>query len=144
MVYTNKLLVFTRLGTDEIADIVPLKEILTVYGIEESNIEVDPFSTFTDKGEDDADDAKCVLGINTVPDGYNSGRVYKIRVISKKHQQTIIKDLTGSSAREREKTEAKSKLKKMQDKIAVVIDSSLVQSFLAFLITVVRLCDGHC
>ena len=142
MVYTSQLLVFARPGNDELADIIPLKEIVAVTGTEEE-LEVDPLNPFTNnKNDEDADDADCTLEIKTLQDGYNSGRVFKLRVISKKAQRTIIEDLTRFSAHEREKTVAKSNFKKTQDKIAAVINSNMVQMFLASLITMVSL--GHC
>ena len=140
MVYTNEMLVFARLGNDELADIVPLKEILSVTGTTEKQLDIDPFNSFkgsfADKG---GDDAVCMLEINTSPDGYNSGRVFKIRVVSKMDQEAIIEDLTRFSTREREKTIIRSKYKKTQDRIAAVINSNMVQMFLAFLITMVRI-----
>ena len=143
MVYTNQILVFARLGDDELADIVPLKEILSVKVNDTGEEpEVDPFDSFTDKSPDDSDavNAECTLEINTLPDGYNSGRIFKIRLNSKKDQQAIVEDLARFSVREREKTEVKSKYKQTQDKIAIVLDSNMVQMFLAFLITMVRSC----
>ncbi len=141
MVYTNQLLVFTRLGNDDLVDIIPLKEIVAVRGIEEER-EVDPFSSFTEKtSNEDSGDAQCSLEVNTSSEGYNSGRVFMIRVDSKKAQQVIIDDLTRFSAHEREKIAMKSKYKKTQDKIAVIIDSTMVQKFSAFLITMVRFCE---
>lgn len=139
MVYTNQLLVFTRLGNDDLVDIVPLKEIAQIKGIEEDR-EVDPFNMLTEeRGDVIPDDGGCILEINTALDGYNSGRVFKIRVNSNKAKQDIINDLTRFSSIERAKLVVKSKYKKMQDKIAVIIDSNMVQMFLALLITMVRM-----
>ncbi len=139
MIFTDKILVFTRLGNDELADIVPLKEILSIHGLE-GELEVDPFKTsFIDEKIEDADEAECALEFNTIPDGYNSGRVYKIRVVSEKNRRAIIEGVSQFSAREREKAESKSKFKKSQDKVAAVINSNLAQRFLAVLITMVRL-----
>ncbi len=139
MIYTHRLLVFTRLGNDELADLVPLNEISVVNGTEMA-LEVDPFKSLIEENDDDADAAECAVEITTIPDGYNSGRVYKIRVISEKNRRAIIDDLNRFSAREREKAVSKSKFKKMQDKVAAVINSNLVQRFLAFLIVMVRFC----
>jgi hypothetical protein len=145
MVYTRQILVFSRPGNDELTEIIPLKEIVAVTGTEEE-LEVDPFNSFTKKrNEENEDEADCTLEIKTLQDGYNSGRVFKLRVISKKDQSAIIEGLTRFSAHEREKIEAKSKYKKTQDKIAAIINSSTIQMFLASLITVVRLwvCVKH-
>ncbi len=143
MVYTDRILVFTRPGSDELVDIVPLREILSATGTE-GEVEVDPFESFSDKQQDEVgDDSKepqCTLEIRTLPDGYNSGRVFKIRVLSKKSHRTVIEELTCLSEIEREIFEAKSKFKRMQDKIAGVIDSNPVQASLAFLIIMVRFC----
>jgi hypothetical protein len=143
MVYTDRILVLTRPGSDELVDIVPLREILTVNGTEEG-LEVDPFDSFPDKQQDevggDSGEAQCTLEIRTLPDGYNSGRVFKIRVLSKKSHRTVIEELTSLSEIERERFEAKSKYKRMQDKIAGVANSNPVQTSLAFLIIMVRFC----
>jgi hypothetical protein len=137
MIYTSQLLVFTRLGHDELADIIPLAEIVSVTGYEAER-EVDPFRSLIEEKVDNSDDPDCPIEIKTIPDGYNSGRVYRIRVISEKDRRAIIEDLTRFSAREQEKAISKSKFKKLQDKVAAVVNSNLVQRFLAFLIVMVR------
>jgi hypothetical protein len=140
MVYTNELLVFTRLGNDELADIVPLNEILTVHGLE-GELEVDPFkNSFIGEQNEDADAAEFALEIKTILDGYNSGRAYRIRVKSEKDRQSITERLSYLSARERERAVSKSRFKQMQDRVAAVINSNFVQRFLAFLIIAVCLC----
>jgi hypothetical protein len=140
MVYTDQILVFTRPGSDELADIAPLKEILNVTGTEKE-LEVDPFDSSPDKRPeevgDDTDVAQYTLEIRTLPDGYNSGRVFKIRVLSEKKKRTVIEDLTRLSTIEREKFEAKSKYKKSQEKFAGVVNSKIVQTLVTFLITMV-------
>jgi uncharacterized protein YfcZ (UPF0381/DUF406 family) len=136
MVYTSRMVAFSRQGNDELTDIIPIKEIITV-----KEIEVYLSNSFIDREDDAGADDACAFEINTLPDGYNSGRSYKMRAASKKSQGTIIEDLTRLSAREREKSEAKSKFKKSQDKVAAVVNSNFVQRFLALLIiTVLFLC----
>ena len=136
MVYTSQIVVFTRVGSEELTDIIPLNEILMV-----KELDADQFNSFieTKEDEEEADDA-CVLQIDTLPNGYNSGRVYKILLTSKKFARTIIADLKRLSDRERERSEAKSRFKKIQDNVAGIINSRLVQQFLAFLIITVRVC----
>jgi hypothetical protein len=143
MIYTSQLLVFARPGSDELVDIVPFNEILhiKISSIEKEH-EVDTFNYVVEKTKDgDGNATEFALEIGTVSDGYNSGRIFRIRVISQKDQQAILDDLTRLCAREQEKLQIKSKYKKMQDRIAFVIDSNMVQISLAFLITMVWLCS---
>ncbi len=126
-------------------DIVPLNEILHVkISSIENGHEVDTFNYIVEKMNDgDGNATEFALEIGTVSAGYNSGRIFRIRVISQKNQQAILDDLTRLCAREQEKLLIKSKYKKMQDRIAVVIDSNMVQISLAFLITMVWLCVDY-
>jgi hypothetical protein len=136
MVFTSQLLVFTRVGHDELVDIIPLKDILAVNGSETEELGTDPYKFFIDD-QDAADDFQPALEIMTMEDGYNSGRAYKIRVVSEKDRRAIIEDLSRFSAREREKAVAKSKFKKSQQKLAVLVNSNWVQRILAIFIVAV-------
>ncbi len=107
------------MGNDELVDIIPLKEILTVkFNGTEQEFEVDPFSSFTsDEGQDSNKGyVPCIIEISTLPDGYGSN--FQSTNNLKEYQRAILEDLTRFLAIEIEKTIAKSKLKRIQKKIA--------------------------
>ena len=145
--YTKKAIVITH--GDEILDVVPLHEVKRIRDM--SAVKADPeeaSSAADDEDEiDDADDYQAysnkkrlnIVQIETIPDGYNSGRMYELQPKNGQEMRLIVADLSRLSAIAIENAEAKSRLKKIQSKIAKVIDSDWSQRILAAMIFAVNL-----
>ena len=141
MVYTKSLLIFATPGNDDVADLVPLHEFARVKDLS-SEETLDTASDNSDRDGYDEDDIaprsskknSNAIQIETVPGGYNSGRIYVIQ--AKKRQQTrlIIEELSSISKRAQEEANSKSRLRKIQARVASVFNSDAVQRFLAFMI----------
>jgi sulfate adenylyltransferase subunit 1 (EFTu-like GTPase family) len=59
------------------------------------------------------------LRIKTVPNGFNSGRVYVLRACTEQQRADIIADLTRRADEERKRAEARSRFKMNQVNISV-------------------------
>ena len=70
MVYTNTVIVFTKVHTDDVIDVIPLEEITNIKVVDfqvDQLIENDP--------EVDGDINNKMMRLETRQDGYNSGHV---------------------------------------------------------------------
>jgi hypothetical protein len=128
MVYTKRLIAFARNGKQDVIDIIPLDEIISLKDMAVKNDQV--------TGNDDEEEgiSDVMVQLETRPDGYNSGRTYQIRSKSTKNVADILHDLCTLSKSAKERAAAKSKFRTMQGKVANIFNSDFVQRVLAFLI----------
>jgi hypothetical protein len=135
MVLTNKLLIFGRLNSSDVIDVVPLKEIVVVKDVTKGlNVDVD--MDFVDNQNRETS-TRVVLQIETIPEGYNSGRIYRIRFKTPRDFDATIILITRLAATARERAEAKTRFRKSQDSVNRIFSSNLLQRFLAILIAAV-------
>ena len=137
VIFTSKLLVFGTLHVDEVIDVVPLEEIATIKNVSRALYEDDG-----SRMNDSEVENKLILQVETVSDGFNSGRVYRLRMKTNKEMENILADLTRRSIFARERAEAKGNLQKAQRYAQHIIDSNLTQRILALLIFAVRICTS--
>jgi hypothetical protein len=145
MVYTRKMIVFSNLDDDAVLDLIPMHEIImirdmtVIFGADvDDDDSVSNDLQEEDEGENDeahgADSNKNVLQIETSPEGYNSGRPYQIQAATGQDFRALLEDFTKLSLAAREEAEAKSRFRKLQDKVGKVFNSDFTQRFLAILI----------
>ncbi len=143
MIFTSKYVMFARQKTDAVIDVIPLHEISYLgERTRAGTIEKENRNSSTDMNDDEeANDIDSIAGftklmfaINTVPDGYNSGRHYKIRATSSQNLRAIVRDLSFLCRAAADKAAAKSRLRKIQDKVSNLFNSSWTQRTLALVI----------
>jgi hypothetical protein len=141
IVFTKKIIVFANVNDDGVLDIVPLHE---VKNIRDTTLQ-DEIITDNDselKGSIDSDDhvtgKKYTFEIETIPEGYNSGRVYRIQAESARDFRTILDNLPKLANVAREEAEAKSRFNKSQQRVGKVFNSNIIQRALAILVFGVR------
>ncbi len=85
LVYTKTTLYFCRAHNDEVMDMVPLDEVAKILD-EDTTVDVQS-NLWTPNGGKDKESnvpatpgASNVMRIETIPEGYNSGRTYHIQV----------------------------------------------------------------
>ena len=149
IVYTKKIIAFSNLNDDAVLDVIPMHEVLMVRDMTIFNgIEKEDESEFNDLEEEEEEEEnneeasesnKNVFQIETSPEGYNSGRPYQIQASSGQNFRAILEDLTKLSVAAREEAEAKSKFRKIQDKVGKIFNSDVVQRILAIMIFAVSL-----
>ena len=139
---------FASLVGAEVIDVLPMEEIMFVK-IESDSQRRTPTLDLdrADAGSDDGDEAaptsvttcSTALVVQTQMDGYNSGRPYRIRAASAKDCTTIMNDVSRISSDARERSLARSRFGRIQERVRVIFTSSPAQKFVAFLIFAVRL-----
>lgn len=137
IVFTKKIIAFANVNDDGVLDIVPLHEVKHVRDTSLQNeIMAEDDSQFDGSSENDNDDTvkKNVFEIETIPEGYNSGRVYQIQAASAHDFRTLLNSLTNLSNTAREDAEAKSRFKKSQQRVGKVFNSNIIQRALAVLV----------
>lgn len=132
MVYTKHFVAFSHHGNQDVIDIIPLVEIISV---KEFTLEKDSVPALGSDPETDA--SETMLEVSTRSGGYNSGLVYQIRAKSRKTLSNMSSDLQRLTRAAMEKAEAKSKFKKLQEKVAHNFNSDFTQGILALLICAV-------
>ncbi len=143
IVFTKKIIAFSNASDDKVIDVIPLHEVASIRETSLNHeVIADDASELsgTHISHDDfaAVSIKNVLEIETNPEGYNSGRAYRIKAKSALDFRKIFDDLTQLSANAREGAQAKSKFKKSQERVGKVFNSNPFQRFLAILIFAVR------
>jgi hypothetical protein len=146
------LIQFARIidGKEEVVDAIPMSEIEMVMsmqegrsirtkesGISASSSTKQLFSISSSRGELKT----CnILQIKTTEDGYNSGRIYYLRVLNDDPSlcNEIIEKLLESSQAARKKQIALSRFKQVQRRAREIHDSVGFQSSVAILICVVN------
>ena len=76
--------------------------------------------------------------INTIAEGYNSGRTYYLQASSKDQCLELVKSIKTFSKRARERAEAQTKFAKVQLRVRKVFDSQWFQATSASLIIAVN------
>jgi hypothetical protein len=142
-VYTEELVIVGSIVGNEVIDVIPIKEITEVNNGKPgtprgrlSTAETDGTLDIDDTLSN-ADDPEPVanlmeVSIHTLPDGYNSGRVYRFRTLSNREATMLTEELGQLSAVARERSQAQAG--KIQERVRVFYTSSSVQKFIAFLI----------
>ncbi len=104
-----------------------------------NEINADDASEFNDETEshDDGNEKSNTFAIETIEEGYNSGRTYQIQA-SAADIRTILDDLIKLSNAAREEAAAKSKFHKSQQRVGKFFNSNIIQRALAILIFAVR------
>jgi hypothetical protein len=141
MILTTKYVVFGRVKTGEVIDMIPQHEITNVVS-ESSTASIDRDDDDEDGYESSAEVSRYVFCIHTIPDGYNSGRMYRIRANSSQNLKMALRNLVTLSRAAAEKAAAKSKFRRTQDKVAKVFNNIWTQRVLAIIIFAVQLSTG--
>jgi hypothetical protein len=76
--------------------------------------------------------------INTIMDGYNSGRAYYLQAETEEVCRELAKTLAVMSKDAKKRAEAKTRFQKMQGKVLKFYESTPFQCLVAFLIVAVR------
>ncbi len=126
---------------------IPMHEIAMVQDVIPRNMEENEDSEqegskpeeSEDENEIDSGSKKNIFQLKTIEGGYNSGRKYIIRAKNGQDMRLMLQDISQLASTAREEAEAKSKIKKFQEKIANVFDSDTVQRILAIMIFAVIL-----
>jgi hypothetical protein len=132
MVLTTKYVVFGRVKTGEVIDMIPQHEITNVAA-ESSTASMDEDED-EDGYESSAEASRYVFCIHTIPDGYNSGRMYRLRANSSQNLKMALRNLSTLSRAAAEKATAKSEFRRTQDKVAKVFNNIWTQRVLAIII----------
>ncbi len=131
-------------------DVLPIKEIVTVRNAAEvrrrtpvtthkdCTLDLDNEASDDDEAAVTPSSASNELAIHTQLDGYNSGCVYRVRAASAADHDLLIKDIGRISAAALERSRARSRFGRAQERVRVVFMSNPVQKFIALLILVVR------
>jgi hypothetical protein len=85
MIYTKTTLYICRALNDEVMDMIPLDEVAKIF--DEDTAQEDQSSLWKSQADQDEEangtatpGTSNVMRIETIPDGYNSGRTYHIQV----------------------------------------------------------------
>ena len=143
IVFTKKIIAFSNLNDDAVIDVIPLHEVVMIRDLSLFNEIADDGSEFngtatSDEEKSTAESNKNQFQIETSPQGYNSGRAYLVEANSAQNFRILVEDLTKLSTVAREEAEAKSRFKKIQDKVGKVFNSDIIQRILAIMIFGVR------
>lgn len=133
MILTAKYVIFGRLKSEDVIDIIPQHEISSITSESATETIVQEEGDVIDK-DNTIGAARQFFYIQTIPDGYNSGRQYKIRANSSQNLKAIIQTLSTLSRAASEKAAAKSKFRKTQDKVARLFNNNWTQRILAMII----------
>jgi hypothetical protein len=142
MLFTRQVLVFSKSTDEEVLDVIKLHE---VRGIKDNSgrdqtgqINLAPEYENSKLSNTKSENARKTFQIETTEEGYNAGRIYTIQMKSDKDFEATVMDLTRLCRKARDKAEARSKFKQIQDKVSKVFDSNMVQGFFSFLIFAVN------
>ncbi len=142
MVFTKQVIAFTRANDDEVVDVVNLHEVKDIKD-NSARDQID-FMNLTPENENSkssnirSENAKKFFQIETTEEGYNAGRIYTIQMKSDKDFKATVIDLTRLCRKARDKAEARTKFKRIQDKVSKLFDTNLVQGFFAIMIFAVK------
>jgi hypothetical protein len=140
MVFTKNTLAFSRANDDEVVDVVKLHEVQCI----KDNFAQDGYMNLASGNEDSKisatknEFAKKSFQIETTEEGYNAGRIYVIQMKSEKDFGAVVEDLTRLHKIARDKAEARTKFKRIQDRVSKIFDSNSVQRFFSLMIFTVN------
>ena len=137
VVYTKKIIALCNANDDDILDIIPLREIIVIRDMSNLDAIADDASQFNDGSVENGETEANILQIETQADGYNSGRPYQIQAKTGQDFRALMEDLVKLSTLAREEAEAKSRFKKLRDRVGRVYNSNASQRFFAFMIVAV-------
>jgi hypothetical protein len=141
MIFTKNVLAFSRANDDEVVDNIKLYEVQQIRSISardqtrqsnDSNLE--PENENGKSASANGESAKNIFQIDTTKDGYNAGRTYKVQMKSDKDFGVVVDELAKLCRIAKDKAEAKSKFKRIQDRVSKVYDSDSVQRIFSALI----------
>ena len=153
MVWTKRFIFFSRTGEKVTIDTVPLHEILSLTSDHRrkrlnSALSLSAGSErimSSPKIRSSHSSLRNVLAnsplfqIKTIPDGFNSGRTYSLQCESEEQLHNIMDLLEKNIHDAKKRVEARSRLRKSQDKVRKVYTSMLFQCGVAVLIMAVRM-----
>jgi hypothetical protein len=125
MAYTTKLLIFASPNGTEVIDVIPFFEITGVRNGEESPSQK-PAAAKDILLDDDASDSgadapaaapsktQMVVILQTEPDGYNSGRTYRLRASTARDSTLLAEEISRLAAATRAKLQRKWWLSRLQ------------------------------
>jgi hypothetical protein len=122
------MMYFTQTNDDIVIDQIPLAEINRVKEMEAMEA--------VDRVSDEAKDENELM-IETLTEGYNSGRTYYLQADSKASCQDTIKQLMEHSTAAYERAHAQSKFRQAQLRVLKVYRSKFFQRFVALSIILV-------
>ncbi len=140
MIFTRKVLAFSRANDDEVVDNIKLHEVKQIKITSardqtgHSNLELENENKSSSVN---SESAKNIFQIETTEDGYNAGRTYKIQVKSEMDFGAAVDDLSQLCRTARDRAKTKSKFKRIQDRVSKVYDSDSVQGIFSVLISAV-------
>ena len=138
MIFTKKVLAFSRASDEEVVDNIKLHEVKQIRSIsageQTGHSNLAPGNETCKPSSAESESAKNIFQIETTEDGYNAGRTYKIQMKSEKDFGAAVDDLAKLCRIARDKAESKSKFKKIQDRVSKVFDSDTVQGIFSVLI----------
>jgi hypothetical protein len=141
MVFTRKVLAFSRVNDDEVVDNIKLQEVKNISS-NSARGQTKVLAPESDNSESNlntkSESAKSFFQIETSEDGYNAGRTYKIQMKNEKDFGPVVDILTQLCETARDKAVAKSKFKQSQDRVSRVFDSDSVQGFFTIMIFMVK------
>ena len=81
LVYTKKLIMFSRKESEVVMDVIPMSEVSGIVDVERGskNLHANHEENVAGEGAGNEHDLKVVL-IQTIQEGYNSGRSYQIQI----------------------------------------------------------------
>jgi hypothetical protein len=142
MVFTKIALSFSRANDDEVVDVVKLHEVQCITDNSPRDhidyMDLAPENEYSRMSTTKSEFAKKTFQIETTEEGYNAGRIYIIQMKSEKDFGTVVDDLTRLCKIARDKAEARTKFKRIQDRVSNVYDSNLVQGFFSLMIFTVN------
>jgi hypothetical protein len=137
--YTNEVIAFAKLGERTLLDVIPLAEVVSIEPMKSAE-QRDTENPSSEKTFEIASETSNAMQIRTKKDGHNAGRKYFLQASLAEELADIINELHLLAQSAAERAEANSKWSKLQEKVALVYNSSWFQGIAAFLIIAVR-CD---
>jgi hypothetical protein len=119
------MIIFAQLNQDIVSDKIPLDEIKQIREMQD----VDEENTKSKEVNE--------LMIETLPEGYNSGRTYYLQAESRAACRKIVRKLTDYSTTAHERAHAQTAFAQAQQRVGKVYRSVVFQNFIALLIIAV-------
>ena len=135
--YTNEVIAFAKLGEQTLLDAIPLAEVASIEPMKSAEQKETEKSQSENAFEVAVDNSNAIQ-IRTKRDGHNAGRKYFLQASSAEELIDILSELRVLSKSAIERAEANSKWEKLQERVALIYNSSWFQGIAAFLIIAVR------
>jgi hypothetical protein len=154
MIFTRDIVAFAHMDEDTLVDAIPSSEITGIFDMSQNVVPSRNGSARLNRKEQTVETishidvaehlgfgqmntSTNILQIQTMVDGYNSGRTYHLRTSSQEECTSLVDALSKKSKLARKMAEARTRFEKYQQKVGLVVTSTAYQCFIAFLIAVV-------